>query len=79
MTIKNPDAIEVLEAFLQSNQPVAFTVLGDKTERCNFNRKMLVKVPKGMRCIYSMEVNLHQIVGKNFQMQHNMSILNRHK
>ena len=44
MTIKNLDTIEALEAFLQGNQPVAFSVLGDKTDRYNFIRKTLVKI-----------------------------------
>jgi transposase InsO family protein len=43
MTINNLDTIEALEAFLQGNQPVAFSVFGDKTERYNFIRKSLVK------------------------------------
>ena len=43
MTIKNLDTIETLEAFLQGNQPVAFSVFGNKTERYNFIRKTLVK------------------------------------
>jgi len=43
MTITNLDTIEALEAFLQGNQPVAFSVLGDKTDRYNFIRKTLVK------------------------------------
>ncbi len=44
MTIKNLDTIEALEAFLQGNQPVAFSILGNKTERYNFIRKTLVKI-----------------------------------
>ena len=44
MTIKNLDTIEALEAFLQGNQPVVFSVLGDKTERYNFIRKTLIKI-----------------------------------
>jgi len=44
MTIKNLDTVEALEAFLQGNQPVAFSVLGDKTERYTFIRKTLVTI-----------------------------------
>ena len=43
MTIKNLSTIEALELFLQGNQLVAFSVLGNKTERYNFIRKTLVK------------------------------------
>ncbi len=41
MTIKN---LNTIEAFLQGNQPVALSVLGNKTERYNFIRKTLVKI-----------------------------------
>ena len=44
MTIKNLDTIEALEAFLQGNQAVVFSVLGDKTECYDFIRKTLVKI-----------------------------------
>jgi len=44
MSIENLETIEALEAFLQGNQPVAFTVLGNKVERYNFIRKTLVKL-----------------------------------
>jgi len=44
MTIKHLDTIEALEAFLQGNRPVAFSVLGNKTERYDFIRKTLVKI-----------------------------------
>ncbi len=36
MTIKNLNTIEAIEVFLQGNQSVVFSVLGDKTERYNF-------------------------------------------
>ena len=44
MTIKNLDTIEALEAFLQGSQAVAFSVLGNKTERYDFIRKTRVKI-----------------------------------
>ncbi len=43
MTTKNLNTIEALELFLQGNQLVAFSVLGNKTERYIFIRKTLVK------------------------------------
>ena len=43
MKIENLDAIEALEGFLQGNQAVAFSVLGNKPERYQFIRKTLVK------------------------------------
>ena len=43
MKIENLDTIEALEAFLQGNQLVAFSVLGNKVERYSFIRKTLVK------------------------------------
>jgi transposase InsO family protein len=43
MKIENLDTIEALEAFLLGNQLVAFSVLGNKTERYSFIRKTLVK------------------------------------
>ncbi len=43
MNIEDLNTIEALEAFLQGNQPIAFSVLGDKTERYYFIRKTLVK------------------------------------
>ncbi|MCP4492735.1 MAG: hypothetical protein GY820_36335 [Gammaproteobacteria bacterium] len=43
MTIKNLGALEDLELFLEGNQRVAFTVPGDKTERYQFIRKILIK------------------------------------
>jgi len=43
MKIENLKTVESLEAFLQGNQQVAFTVLGSKTERYNFVRKTLIK------------------------------------
>jgi len=43
MTIKNLNTIEELEQFLQGNQLVAFSVLGNKTERYNFIQKALIK------------------------------------
>ena len=43
MKIDYLDAIETLENFLQGNQTVAFSVLGNKHERYQFIRKSLVK------------------------------------
>ncbi len=43
MTIKNLSTIEELELFLQGNQLVTFSVLGNKTERYNFIQKALIK------------------------------------
>jgi hypothetical protein len=43
MKIENLDTIEALEEFLLGNQLVAFSVLGNKTERYSFIRKTLVK------------------------------------
>ncbi|MEI6858453.1 MAG: hypothetical protein V5788_01460 [Shewanella sp.] len=43
MTIENLTTIEALECFIQGNQAVAFTVLGDKHERYQFVQKTLVK------------------------------------
>ncbi|MFT7009115.1 MAG: hypothetical protein ACJAXJ_003663 [Colwellia sp.] len=43
MTIKNLTTIETLENFIQGNQAVAFTVLGDKSERYQFIQKTLIK------------------------------------
>ena len=43
MHIENLNTIEALAEFLQGNQPVAFSVLGNKAERYNFIRKTLVK------------------------------------
>ncbi|PHS73344.1 MAG: hypothetical protein COB22_01235 [Cycloclasticus sp.] len=43
MHIENLNTIEALDEFLQCNQPVAFSVLGNKAERYNFIRKTLVK------------------------------------
>jgi hypothetical protein len=43
MKIENLTTIEALESFLNGNQPVAFSVLGNKTERYEFVRKTLVK------------------------------------
>jgi len=43
MRNKNISTIGALKNFLQGSQPVAFSVLGDKTERYNFIRKTLVK------------------------------------
>lgn len=43
MKIENLDTIEALEEFLLGNQLVAFSVLGNKTERYRFIRKTLVK------------------------------------
>lgn len=43
MTIKNMRTIEELELFLQGNQLIAFSVLGNKTERYKFIQKTLIK------------------------------------
>lgn len=43
MKIENLKTITALEGFLQGNQLVAFSVLGNKTERYDFIRKTLVK------------------------------------
>jgi len=43
MKIENLDTIKALEEFLQGNQLVAFSVLGNKTERYRFIQKTLVK------------------------------------
>lgn len=43
MNIENLTTIESLENFLQGNQVIAYSVLGDKTERYQFIRKTLVK------------------------------------
>ncbi|WP_430521175.1 hypothetical protein, partial [Aliivibrio sp.] len=43
MNIENLKNIEDLEQFIQGNQVVAFTVLGDKNERYKFIQKTLVK------------------------------------
>ena len=43
MKLDNLDTIETLEAFLQGNQTTVFSVLGDKQERYQFIRKILVK------------------------------------
>jgi hypothetical protein len=43
MNIENLTTVESLDQFLQGNQAVAFSVLGDKTERYQFTQKILVK------------------------------------
>jgi hypothetical protein len=43
MTIKNVSSIKELELFLQCNQLVTLSVLGNKTERYNFIEKALIK------------------------------------
>lgn len=43
MTNKNSNTIEMLEGFIQGSQSVAFSVLGNKTERYNFILKTLIK------------------------------------
>ncbi len=43
MTIENLTTIETLENFIQGNQAVVFTVLGDKNERYQFIQKTLIK------------------------------------
>ena len=43
MNIDNLTTVEDLDDFLQGNQAVAFSVLGDKTQRYQFTQKTLVK------------------------------------
>ena len=43
MNIKNLTTIKELEHFIQGNQAVAFTVLGDKNERHQFIQKTLIR------------------------------------
>ena len=43
MNIKNLNTIEAIEDFLQGNQAVAFSVLGDKKERYQFVQSTLIK------------------------------------
>ncbi len=43
MNIENLTTIEELERFIQGNQTVAFTVLGDKNQRYQFIQKTLIK------------------------------------
>jgi hypothetical protein len=43
MNIESPTTVESLNHFLQGNQALAFSVLGDKTERYQFTQKTLVK------------------------------------
>ena len=43
MNIENLTTIEELEHFIQGNQAVAFTVLGDKNQRYQFIQKTLIK------------------------------------
>jgi hypothetical protein len=43
LNIENLTTIEELEHFIQGNQAVAFTVLGDKNERYQFIQKTLIK------------------------------------
>ena len=43
MNIDNLTTVEALDDFLQGNQAVAFSVLGDKTQRYQFTQKTLVK------------------------------------
>ena len=43
MNIEKLKTIEDLENFVQGNQAVAFSVLGDKNERYQFIQKVLVK------------------------------------
>lgn len=43
MNIENLTTVESLDQFLQGNQAIAFSVLGDKTERYQFTQKILVK------------------------------------
>jgi len=43
MKLDNINTFEAIEIFLAGNQPIAFSVLGDKQERYIFIRKILVK------------------------------------
>lgn len=43
MNIEHLKTVESLNDFLQGNQAIAFSVLGDKTERYQFTQKILVK------------------------------------
>ncbi len=43
MNIESLSTIGSLENFIQGNQAIAYSVLGDKTERFQFIRKTLVK------------------------------------
>jgi hypothetical protein len=43
MNIENLTTLESLDQFLQGNRSIAFSVLGDKTERYQFTQKILVK------------------------------------
>jgi hypothetical protein len=43
MNIENLTTIEEFEHFIQGNQAVAFTVLGDKNERYQFIQKTLIR------------------------------------
>ncbi|MCP3674981.1 MAG: hypothetical protein GY829_11005 [Gammaproteobacteria bacterium] len=43
ISIESLTTIKSLENFLQGNQAIAYSVLGDKTERYQFIRKTLVK------------------------------------
>ena len=43
MNIENLTTIDSLDHFLQGNQTIAFSVLGDKTERYQFTQIVLVK------------------------------------
>ena len=53
MNIESLTTIEALEGFIQGNQAVAFTVLGDKHERYQFVQKTLIK----FRCITLSKLN----------------------
>jgi hypothetical protein len=43
ISVENLTTIEELEHFIEGNQAVAFTVLGDKNERYQFIQKTLIK------------------------------------
>jgi hypothetical protein len=43
MNSENLTTVESLDQFLQGNQAIAFSVLGDKTERYQFTQKILMK------------------------------------
>jgi hypothetical protein len=43
MNSEDLTTVESLDQFLQGNQAIAFSILGDKTERYQFTQKILVK------------------------------------
>ena|GEM_PF-611658 len=57
MNIENLTTLEDLEQFIQGNQAVAFTALGDKNERYKFIQKTRIKLRyitlrKTVSCFY---------------------------